>query len=483
MDHCFSWILLTTYTLYSGLSVGSILWTYYGISSLISSDISDDTNYQFSAGPEGIISFLLVLVSCGASAVVAALITLVGIYSRSIFNTTLAIHGSLSLGILHIVMIVVFLLRRSEPFDFPGFLWSAVINGSFLGLCTLQVILGIMHLKRQKNIWIALNLKEFFSLNSLFFIARTVLTGYLIDAFISHVLWPSIYFHSYHQYPSWRFYFSVVAIGTCTVVNGQCLLSACFGSLYRAFAIVSSILLIVVCGCLTGVNSPHYLSRIYNKTINSHGVYTFSLYLSLVHHLHLILLVKPNGSIRSFLGVMKKNLEDIRLSLNVEGLTQQLQSSHSESLNIKKKIYYNLISLSVSIVSLIFIATASWLYPKWPKVVLVSVCTSQIIRSLSAVLYEAVTHKVYSTALQVLLVSIIEFILVLVGAVDIFGGDAVLPILGAVTLLCVYIVQFWMQRDFIICILKSISSKVNEETLHEETEKLTDSTVTTKEQA
>ncbi|XP_076056867.1 uncharacterized protein LOC143034546 [Oratosquilla oratoria] len=477
MGHCIPWVLLTTYTLYLGLSVGAILWTYFGTSSSINiTDATDDWRNKTSKDsiPDAYASY-------GTSAVVAALIILVGICSRSIFNTTLAIHGSLSLGILHIVMIVVFLIRRTGPGSDLAYPWSAEINGGFLGLCTLQVILGIIHLKRQKKTWITLNLKELFSLNSLFFIARTVLTGYLIGAFVSDMLWPSIHF-TCHQCPPWSFYFSVVAIGTCIVVNGQCLLSVCFGSLHRAFAILSSILLTVVCGCLAVVNSPYYLSRIYHEFIYSDVVFTFSLVLTIVHLVHLILLVvKPNGSVCSLLEVMKKTLEN--LSVNVEGLTQQLQSSHSGSLNMKKKIDSNLISLALSIVSLILIATGPWWYPTWPKIVLVSVCTSLIIRSLSALLYEAVMHKVYSTTVQVLLVSIIEFIPVLVGAIGVFVVDDVLPILGAVTILCVYIVQFWMQREFIICILKGISSKVHEEILREESENLTDSTVTTEEQA
>ncbi|XP_076056866.1 uncharacterized protein LOC143034545 [Oratosquilla oratoria] len=473
MGHCLPWILLLTYMCYLGLSVGAVLWTSFGFSPLKPHNISDATYDERNDRQRGFYNFLFVFFSCGASAVVAALITLVGICSRSIFNTTMAFHGSLSLGILHMVMIVKFLFRRTVPGDSPAYSWSAEINGGFLGLCALQVVLDIIHLKWRKNTWITLNLKELFSLNSIFFTARTVLSGYLIDAFASDMLW-HLTRYTCHQCPPWSFYFSVVAIGTCIVVNGQSLLSVYFGSLHRAFAILSSFLLTVVCGCLAVVNSPYFISSIYHEFIYSDAVFTFSLVLTIVHLVHLILLVvKPNGSICSLLEVMKKNLEN--LSVNVEGLTQQLQSSHSGSLNTKKKIHSHLISLFVSIVSLSLIASSYWWYAVWSKVLLVSMSSSLISRSLSAVLYEVITRKVYATSFQVLLVSTIEFIPVLVGAIGIFARGRLMEIFGGIALISVYITQFWQEREIIITFFKRIRSKLSEVNLSEESEILTDS--------
>lgn len=483
---CLAWLLLVTYIGVMFFSGGATIWTFIGFKLKPSRNSSKVEVEPTNAYPGSSHSFsftddanerrlvdLKVITPCGTSAVVSMVIVLIGVCSRSIFKTTQAIHGSLSLAVLHIVMMVMLLLS----WEIPGtILWIVGVNAGALAVCIVQVVIGVIYLKWQQKAWITLNFKELFTLNSCLFIGRTVLAGFHIAVFSYQLYW----FNSRSCYQiddcsPWSFYFCAVCIVIGMVLNAQCLLSAYFGSLHRCYVILSSLILTVGYGCVSVVTSPLYFASIYKERWYMEDLFAFSVALFSLHLIHLILLaVTPNVMGYSLFEV--KLMEALRAIPYFVAITnEQLQSSRTESLLKRNTFQDNMISLVVSFVTLILISVSYWWYPLWAQVVLASVNFSLLSRSLNAVLYEAITLKVATvSSFQNLLFIIIEGLAAFVGFVGICTRGDALPIIGGVGLLGIYIMKVVYHRKLAGDILKTFRRDLDNEHLEEESDNVAD---------
>ncbi|XP_076036225.1 uncharacterized protein LOC143022110 [Oratosquilla oratoria] len=381
-----------------------------------------------------------VYLSCGTSAIVALSIILAGIISRTIFNTTISLHSSVLSIALHLGTVIVILYN-----DNLSNIW--MIIGSNAGAVLLngqQVLLNIIHLRRQNIPVITFNFNRILSINSILFIIRTVLSAVLLSSFFFSSFWSgssSVFCPGepciYSNYGIASALFCSIATLVTLILNANGLLSFIFGAFQYSWIAASTFVLACTYAVMSVLVSPLFTSSDYVEF--STETLLLAIICTMIHAIHLILMCYPEHLCTNlFVFVVPSHDQEEKGFLQ---FCRRVFDKNEDHENRSKCFWQNLALSILAQVTIILGALSLSRNGCWCNALLVAVATSLFSRSSVMALSRVLTAiPVPNMDFQKLCFLLLEGTATLVALIAACVHNIGLSILAAAFLLIAYIV-------------------------------------------
>ncbi|KAK7066209.1 hypothetical protein SK128_010893 [Halocaridina rubra] len=228
---------------------------------------------------------IFLVLPCGTSALISALMVLSGLCSRKNFSGTTSLYSSLSMWILTLVYMIiyqsalqVFHGHDTDHHFWKAFYWITGIHTLMLIILTVQIILGIMELRRQQVKWPVLHFSHILTLNTIFLVTRITLSAYTLGSFLEWRGWYGLTDPEYrdsHEHmshwdlprsrcPEYIVFPAYVGIlfGITTGLEG--LLSNLFGYIHTRMMWIYGLLSMLFYIFIIVVSSPAFMLKMFN---------------------------------------------------------------------------------------------------------------------------------------------------------------------------------------------------------------------------
>lgn len=423
---------------------------------------------------------LYVTVVCGVGAATSAVLLLAGLCSRKLFTTTASLYSSLGVWSLTLVSILGYqsTFFSSEDKIFPGAFWVLIIQVAMMLQLSLQLLLAMWELRRQKTGWPTVNITHLFTLDAIMLVARMTLAVY-VSAMLFHS--PVTYglrkkCGDYNEwqcpvepYPLWLGISSLVAAAYSSIVSGEAVLSFFFGTLHTHVAWSTSLISAVCNGWVAVIVSPLFIKTF----VGPYTIYPDQIILpvitSIVTFIHtttclfaprvmrtppkFIQMITDKLSTQSLGEILKMIVATGPMSSSTNDI-QKKAAQLKEMINVTPEIFSNFLLSVASVVFIIILGSSWWgpMYRIWGAIVLLAVNLSVLCRTIPPlVLHLYCSQNLVVPFAQRVVRQAMEGLVVLVGSLSTFvqSYDSAFIVVGVFQLAVTIIQTLLLANEYV----------------------------------
>ncbi|XP_045608060.2 uncharacterized protein [Procambarus clarkii] len=388
---------------------------------------------------------LYLIMPCGVAVLISAVLFLGGICSRKIFATTVGLHSSLGLWILILLTAIMYQTIDWKPDDifYSTFGWVIGIQGGMLLMVTIQIILAMWELYRQRAGWPNVYFTHFFTAEIPVLASRVTLGIFAIifmeSSLIRRELRASIPFSNYENfqhlcYPEYYVLPCIVVSLYGVIVSSEGILSLLFGKVHNQLMACTALISAICYAALAIVTSPVFVRAVIGPVRITQLVMIFSCASSILSFLHAIACLAFPSGVRSpprFIKTFADRLSSIEFSVEGFNIREALSSSSaavsSAAVTLRNEfqesntLCWNIISLVVSLLAIILISSGFVGNYYWPSILMLCGDAVVFFRSMPAAVTELAYHQLDNVPVLWKVLQIIpEDIILLTGSIGAF---------------------------------------------------------------